>query len=137
MPSISDYENGLYEAMNEETVQGYGTITAPTADNVVCNVVLPDPGVWEITVYARLGSGGTPAAADNDNVYLRNNTTVVTLLSRIPLIATQNSVPVPITIRHITTTVNNSIVVRAVGAGSASVVYSAVIVARKVSDELS
>jgi hypothetical protein len=133
MPSISDYENGLYEAMNEATVQGYGTATAPTAGTNIASVAL-SPGIWEITAYARLGTGGVPAAADNDNVRLRDETNAVNILT-LPLIAAQNSVPVPITVRRVVTG-TPTYVVEAVGAGTASVVYSAVIVARKVSDTL-
>lgn len=134
MPSISDYENGLYEAMNEATVQSRGTVTAPTAGTDITSVSL-GPGVWEITAYARLGLGGVPAAADNDNMRLFNVTGAASVLV-LPVIATQNSVPVPITVR-LSLAETSSIVIEAVGSGTASVVYCGYLVCRKVSDELS
>lgn len=130
MPSLSDLEHRLYSAMEDDTVQGSGTATAPAAGTNIASVVL-SPGVWEITAYARLGLGGTPAAGDNDNVRLRDETNATNILT-LPLIATQNSVPVPITVRRTITTGTPTYVIEAVGAGTASVVYSAVIVARKV-----
>lgn len=132
MPSLSDLEHRLYDAMEVATVQGAGTATAPAAGTNIASVVL-SPGVWEVTAYARLGLGGTPAAGDNDNVRLRDETNATNILT-LPLIATQNSVPVPITIRVVITTGTPTYVVEAVGAGTASVVYCAQIVARKVAN---
>lgn len=134
MPSISDFENGLYEAMNEATVQSRGTVTAPTAGTDITSVSL-DPGVWEITAYARLGLGGVPAAADNDNMRLFNATDATSVLV-LPVIATQNSVPVPMTVK-VSIDATKSFVIEAVASGTASVVYCAYLVCRKVSDELS
>lgn len=132
MPSLSDLEHRLYSAMEDDTVQGSGTSTAPAANTNIASVVLA-PGVWEITCYARLGLGGVPAAGDNDNVRLRDETNATNILT-LPLIATQNSVPVPITVRRTITTGTPTYVIEAIGAGTASVVYSAVIVARKVAN---
>jgi hypothetical protein len=132
MPSLSDLEHRLYAAMEEVTVQGQGTATAPAANANIASVVLA-PGVWEITAYARLGLGGTPAAGDNDNMRLRDETNATNVLT-LPVIATQNSVPVPITVRRTIASGTPTYVVEAVGAGTASVVYCAYIVARKVAD---
>lgn len=132
MPSLSDLEHRLYSAMEDDTIQGAGTSTAPAANTNIASVVLA-PGVWEITAYARLGLGGTPAAADNDNMRLRDETNATNIVT-LPVIATQNSVPVPITVRRTITTGTPTYVVEAIGAGTASVVYSAVIVARKVAN---
>ena len=132
MPSLSDLEHRLYDAMEIATVQGSGTQTAPVAGTNIASVVL-SPGVWEITAYARLGLGGTPAAGDNDNARLRDETNAVNLLT-LPLIATQNSVPVPITVRVTIASGTPTYVVEAVGAGTVSVVYCAYIVARKVAN---
>lgn len=132
MPSVSDITYGLYEAMLENTVEGTGTQTAPLAGTNIASVSL-SPGYWEITAIARLGTGGVPAAGDVDNVRLRDETTGPTNILTLPLIATQNGVPVPITIRR-QFTVTTSLVVEAVGAGTASVVYIAHIIARKIAD---
>ncbi len=129
MPSLSDLEHRLYDSMLDDTVENRGAATAPAAGADLATVSL-SPGTWEITAICRLGTGGTPAAGDVDNVRLRNNTAAANILT-LPLIATANSVPVPITIRR-TFTVTSSIVVEAVGAGTASVVYIAHLVARKV-----
>lgn len=131
MPSVSDITYGLYEAMLENTVEGTGTQTAPLAGTDIATVSLT-PGYWEITAITRLGTGGVPAAGDVDNVRLRDNTAGTNILT-LPLIATQNGVPVPITIRR-QFTVTTSLVVEAVGAGTASVVYIAHIIARKIAD---
>lgn len=131
MPSVADITYGLYEAMLEDTVEAYGTQTAPAANTNIATVSL-SPGYWEITAIARLGTGGVPAAADNDNVRLRDETAPANILT-LPLIATQNGVPIPITLRH-RFSVTTSLVIEAVGAGTASVVYTATLVCRKIAD---
>lgn len=131
MPSVSDITYGLYEAMLENTVENYGTQTAPAAGTNVASVSL-SPGYWEITAIARLGTGGVPAAGDNDNMRLRDETAPANILT-LPVIATQNGVPVPITIRR-QFTVTTTLVIEAVGAGTASVVYTATLVCRKIAD---
>jgi hypothetical protein len=131
-PSLSDLEHRLYAAMEEVTVQNTGTATAPAAGTNIASVAL-SPGVWEITAYARLGLGGVPAAGDNNNMRLRDETNAVNLLT-LPVIATQNSVPVPITVRVAIASGTPTYVIEAVGAGTASVVYCATIVARKVAE---
>jgi hypothetical protein len=135
MPSISDYENGLYEAMNEDTIEARGTATAPVASATICQVSLPTSGVWEITFFTRLGTGGAPAAADQDNVYLSNSTLSASIMNNTPLIAVSNSVPIPLTIRRefLTPTV---VAINAMANATVSVPYYSYIVARKVSDTL-
>lgn len=130
--SVSDITYGLYEAMLEDTVEAYGTQTAPIAGTNIVAVTLT-PGYWEIVAIARLGTGGVPAAGDNDNMRLRDETTGPTNILTLPVIATQNGVPVPITIRQ-KFSVTTSLVIEAVGAGTASVVYVAHLVCRKISD---
>jgi len=132
MPSLSDLEYRLYAAMEDDTVQGQGTFTAPAAGTNIASVVLA-PGVWEITAYVRLGTGGVPAAGDNDNARLRDETNATNILT-LPLIAAENSVPVPVTVRRTITTGTPTFVIEAVGAGTASVVYCAYLVARKVAN---
>lgn len=131
MSSLSDLEFLLYKAMLDDTIQGTGTQTAPASGTDIATVSLP-PGYWEITGMCHLGTGGTPAAADNDNARLRDQTNVQNLVT-LPVIAAQNGVPVPVTIRR-KITIQSSIVIEAIGAGTASVVYSAFIVARKIAD---
>lgn len=129
MPSLSDLEHRLYAAMEEVTIQGAGTLTAPAALADITSVTL-SPGVWEITAYARLGLGGTPAAADNNNMRVFNSTAGSSVLV-LQVIATQNSVPVPATIR-VSISATTTYVIEAIGAGTASVVYCASMIARKV-----
>jgi hypothetical protein len=129
--SVADMTFGLYEAMLETTVENYGAQTAPAANTNIATVSL-SPGYWEITAIARLGTGGVPAAADNDNMRIRDETAAANILT-LPVIATQNSVPVPITIRR-QFTATTSLVIEAVGAGTASVVYTAHLVCRKIAD---
>lgn len=131
MSTLSDYEYRLYEAMSEDTVVNRGNATAPAAGTDIATVSL-SPGTWEIQAIVRLGTGGTPAAADVDNMRLRDNTAGSNILT-LPLIATANSVPVPITIRK-TFTTTTSLVVESVGAGTASVVYIAHLICRKIAD---
>ena len=129
--SISDTEAGLYSAMLEDTVEARGNATAPTAGTDITTVSL-SPGYWEITAIARLGTGGTPAAGDVDNMRIRDNTAASNILT-LPLIASANSVPVPITIRR-KFSVTTSLVIEAVGAGTASVVYIGHLVCRKIAN---
>lgn len=129
MSSIADLEKLLYSAMLDDTVEARGTATAPLAGADITTVSL-SPGYWEITAIARLGTGGTPAAGDVDNMRLRDNTAAADLLT-LPVIAVQNGTPVPIVLRK-EFTVTTSLVVEAVGAGTASVVYIAHLICRKI-----
>lgn len=130
MPSINDAERALYGGMLSDTSENYGSVTAPLAGGDIASVTL-GPGYWEIVVIPRLGLGGTPAAADVDNVQLVING--VTAL-RLPLIATANSNPVVTTIRRKLTASSNTVLIEAVSAATASVVYIAHIICRKVAD---
>lgn len=129
MSSIADLEKLLYSAMLDDTVEARGTATAPAGGTDITTVSL-DPGYWEITAIARLGTGGTPAEGDVDNMRLRDNTAAADLLT-LPVIAVQNGTPVPIVLRK-GFTVTTSLVVEAVGAGTASVVYIAHLICRKI-----
>lgn len=131
MPSLSDLEYGLYEAMQENTAHGTGSLTAPIAGAGIASLNV-DPGYWEFTVLGRLGLGGAPAAGDQDNMRFRDNTGGVNILT-LPVIAATNGSPVPVTVRF-KVTVTSTMVIQAVSAGTASVTYQGYINARKVAD---
>lgn len=124
-------QSSLVQAAFDDSVQAYGTATAPGAGADLCSVVL-SPGTWEIRAAGRLGLGGAPAAGDNDNMRIRDNTGGVNLLT-LQVAAVQNGEPYPVVIKK-KFTVASTVVIEAIGAGTAAVVYSAQLVATKISD---
>lgn len=130
--SLSDLHYGQREAFVEDSIQTRGTVTAPAANTIINSVVLT-PGYWELTAFAKLGTGGAPVAADSDNVKLRDDTGAVDLLV-LPLVATQNSAGQPVCIRRKFTAASTTVAIRSVGAGTASVVYQTTIIAKKLMD---
>lgn len=130
--TLNDLTLGIYAAALEDTVHSRAAVTAPAAGVTLTSVSL-GPGIWEITGMVHLGSAGAPAAAEVDNAILRDATTGPTNIATLPLNATLNSVPIPLTVKR-KLTVTSTISIIANGAGTASVVYAAFIAARKLSD---
>jgi hypothetical protein len=110
------------------TQQKSGTATAPAAGATVAgNVTIPTAGMWEVTVSVFLS--GTVAAGDANNVKLVQN--AVDVLNPILMPATANAFPQP-TVLVVSAAASDTLAVKAIGAGGASAVYSATIVARQV-----
>lgn len=109
------------------TAQASGSVTAPGAGVAIASVTIPAVGLWEIT--ATFFLSGTVSAGDANNVQLRQN--VAVRLTPIPVPATANLFPPPVVV-VLNCVATDTVSLNAVGAGTASAVYNAVVTARQV-----
>lgn len=109
------------------TAQGSGAVTAPTAGAVIATVTPGAAGLWEVQIWWSLS--GTLVAGDANNLQLRQ--TAAVRLTPLPIPATANLFPPPVTV-VLSLSAVDTVSVNAIAAGSASAVYNAVIVARQV-----
>lgn len=124
-------EEGLYRD-TVVTVQVMHTASAPAAAAVVATITPGTAGNWEISGYVTV-TGTTVAATDTNNMALNKTSTAI--LSPIPMLITGTTGstvfwPIPVTVATLTgaDTVN----VTAIANATASSVYQACIVARRV-----
>jgi hypothetical protein len=114
------------------TVQGGSTASAPSAGGTVVSITPGTAGLWEVTATLAI-SGTTTVAADSNNMALYQTATAK--LSPIPfaLISTTGaagSVTVPPVVLNLSAV--DTVKVQAVGNATASSVYAASVVARRV-----
>jgi len=111
-----------------ESFSVYGSATAPGAGAAISSIAsaqLP-AGYYQIDVEASIDAGA-PAAADRDNMEVREGATTI---KRIVVNPVSNTVPARVSVRRVLDGATN-VSVNAVGAGTASVVYRASITATR------
>ena len=97
----------------------YGSVTAPAGGAAIATATTPPPGVYDIYVWAEIS--GTYTSADQDNIRLSINGSVIVFLPLQCLPAT-GQVQAPIVIRQRVTA--GSVVIQARSAGGAAAVYA-------------
>lgn len=109
------------------TVQASGSVATPAAGAAIATVTPGVAGLWEVQIWWSLS--GTLVVGDANNLQLRQ--TAAVRLSPLPIPATANLFPPPVTV-VLSLSAVDTVSVNAIAAASASAVYNAVIVARQV-----
>lgn len=101
----------------------HGQVTAPAAAGLIAAVTPAKPGEYQVQVYFLLS--GTVSGSELDNIKLLLAGATVSILSVAP-VASPGGVPTPyvFTVNY----VSGSIAIEAVGAGTATAVYSCTLV---------
>lgn len=111
----------------QASLTNYSSVTAPAAGGVLASLASPPAGVYQVQIIA--GLTGTVAAADQDNIELVVDGSVITVLL-LPAVVegATDSPPFVIQVK----TAGTSIQLKAVGAGTATAVYRTMLVATRV-----
>lgn len=109
------------------SLQKGGSVTAPLAGGNIATVTIVTAGLYEVTVWYFLS--GTVAAGDANNFEILQNATARFALLPMPAVVDVLTFPVTLLLSCAAT---DTISVAAIGAGTASAVYNAAIVARRV-----
>lgn len=107
------------------------SVAAPGANTQIVAITLP-PGTYQVSVTAL--ASGTLAAADNNNINLRNSSLGTNITGILLMDATTANAPTINPPVQITLTTTQTIQVRSIAAATAGSIYSAVITAIPVAD---
>jgi hypothetical protein len=124
--SQPDHGRGFPEP--EIALTAFGNPTAPAAGATIAEITNPGEGTYSVTVFAYLTGSGTPAAAEDANLEL-----VIPGMTniRLPLVRAVN-VPCVQNFKYLeTNSAAADITVKAIGTGTASVIYNVHLTAQR------